>query len=101
MPYFVVYALDAPGRVTSRATNRPVHRKRLREHGYPLKVHIGGPLLDATGAMCGTMLVIEAADRLTVENYMAGDPYAHAGVYASVSVHEYSWGLGQPEVHSG
>lgn len=101
MPYFVVHALDAPGKAEARAANRPAHRARLRRHEHPLTVHIGGPLLDAAGAMCGTMLVIEAPDRGAVEAYLAADPYALSGVYGSVAVHEYAWGLGQPEARDG
>lgn len=96
MAYYVVHALDAPGKADARAENRPAHRARLRTHDHPLTVHIGGPLLDDAGAMCGTMLVVEAGDRQAVETYLAGDPYALAGVYASVSIHEYAWGLGPP-----
>lgn len=96
MPYYVVHALDAPGKADARAENRPAHRARLRAHDHPLTVHIGGPLLDHAGVMCGTMLVVEAGDRAAVERYIAGDPYALAGVYASVGIHEYAWGLGPP-----
>ncbi|MCB1336355.1 MAG: YciI family protein [Maritimibacter sp.] len=101
MPYFVVHALDAPGKAEARAANRPAHRARLRTHDHPLTVHIGGPLIDQGGAMCGTMLVVEADGRDEVDAYIAADPYALAGVYASVTIHEYAWGLGQPEETNG
>lgn len=101
MSYFVVHAIDAPGKANERAAKRPAHRARLREHSHPLTVHVGGPLLDRKGEMCGTMLVVEAASRGDVESFVAGDPYARAEVYETVSIHAYNWGLGQPEVRDG
>ncbi|WP_171181769.1 YciI family protein [Ruegeria sp. HKCCD8929] len=101
MPYFVVHTLDAPGKAEARAANRPAHRARLRQHDHPVSVRIGGPLLDGTGEMCGTMLVIEASVCADVETYLAGDPYALAGIYKQVSIHGYNWGLGQPEMQDG
>ena len=101
MPYFVVHALDAPGKSGARAENRPAHRARLRAHDHPLTVRIGGPLLNDAGEMCGTMLVVEAESRGAVETYLSGDPYALAGVYEKVSIHGYNWGLGQPEEKDG
>ena len=55
MPYFVVHALDAPGKAEARAANRPAHRARLRTHDHPLTVHIGGPLIDRIGYQIGRM----------------------------------------------
>lgn len=101
MSYFVVHALDAPGKAQARVENRPAHRERLRAHDHPLSVRIGGPLLDSQGQMCGTMLVVEAASRDIVETYLADDPYALAGVYEHVLIHAYNWGLGQPEKSDG
>ena len=80
----------------ARLAARTEHRARLREHDYPLKVHVGGPMLDPDGAMCGTMLIVQAETRQVVAEYLKNDPYALAGVYASVDIHAYNWGLGPP-----
>lgn len=101
MPFFVVHALDAPGKAAARSANRPTHRARLRQHDYPLAVRIGGPLLDDAGQMCGTMLVIEAPNRKEVEAFLAEDPYTLAGVYRDISIHAFNWGLGKPEEQDG
>ncbi len=97
MAYFVVHALDKPGRAELREENRPAHRARLRNPDDPVKVHVGGPLLDEGGAMIGTMLVVEAGDKAVVEAFVSGDPYTQAGLYDTVHIHPYLWGLGQPE----
>ena len=101
MPYFAVYATDAPGKGAVRATHRPTHRARLRAHDHPVIVRIGGPLLDDAGDMCGTMLVIEAQTQADVMQFVAGDPYAQASVYESVQIRPFVWGLGQPEENDG
>jgi uncharacterized protein len=101
MAYFVVYALDKPGRDSARAEFRPQHRARLREHDHPVAVKIGGPLLNDAGRMVGSMLVIEAETKADVEAFVAGDPYVAADVYASVAVHPFTWGLGNPDGAAG
>ena len=101
MPYYVVHALDAPGKKEAREKARPAHRARLREHTYDLKVHVGGPLLDHTGRMCGTLLIIEAENKRSVTEFLFDDPYTEAGVYGTVEFHEFNWGLGQPEGANG
>lgn len=101
MPHFLVYALDAPGKAEARLAAREAHRERLRKHDAPLEVQIGGPLLDKAGQMCGSMLVIEAEDEATVRRYLDADSYSLAGVYESVQIHRFNWGLGQPEASDG
>lgn len=101
MPHFVLYALDKPGREAARLEARPAHRARLREHDHKVAVRVGGPLLDDAGKMIGTMLVIEAGAKAEVEAFVAGDPYVAADVYASVAIHPYNWGLGNPAAGNG
>jgi len=101
MAYFCVYALDRPGTGALRQSLRPSHRERLRSHDHPVSVRIGGPLRNETGDMVGTMLVIEADEKRQVESYFEGDPYVTAGLFASVDIHHFDWGLGLPETAHG
>ena len=101
MSFFVVHALDGPGKAAARAEARPSHRARLREHNFDLMVHVGGPLLDHNGQMCGSLLVIEANDKSEVAKFLLEDPYTKAGVYHTVEIHEFEWGLGKPEACDG
>lgn len=101
MAYFCVHAFDRPGRLDDRKRLRDSHRARLRQHDHPVAVRIGGPLLDDEGAMIGTMLVIEAETRAAVEAYLAGDPYMREGLFETVTVTGFNWGLGQPEASHG
>lgn len=97
MAYFAVFATDKPGMGAVRAELRPGHRTRLRDHDHPVTVVIGGPTLDdTTGAMNGTLLVIEAADIAQVRAFMAGDPYVEAGLFESLVIRPFNWGLNPP-----
>jgi len=99
MSYFAVWATDRPDGGPSRARLRESHRARLRNPGeHSVRVVAGGPTLDeASGAMKGTLLVIEAATIDAVRAFMAGDPYVLAGdVYASLEIRPWQWSLGAP-----
>ena len=74
------------------------HRARLREHDRPVRVRIGGPLLDNDGGMIGTMLVVEAESIDLVKRFFDQDPHVRADVYASVAIHPFNWGLGNPSL---
>lgn len=94
--HFAIWATDRPGMAAERARVREAHRARLRE-GAPdgLKVVLGGPTTDEAGAMNGSLLVVEARDLAAVRDFLAGDPYVLGGVYASVEVRPWRWGLGR------
>jgi len=46
----------------------------------------GGPLLDAEGDMCGSLIVTDMEHRSEMEAMAAGDPYALAGLFAQVTI---------------
>jgi uncharacterized protein YciI len=39
--------------------------------------------------MCGSMLILECADEAAAKSFMAGDPFAKAGLFASVELRPY------------
>jgi uncharacterized protein YciI len=96
--YFAVWATDEVGVLAARERVREAHRARLRAPGeHAVRVVAGGPTLDeAALTMNGTLLVVQADDIAAVRRYLADDPYALAGVYASVEVRPWRWGLGAP-----
>jgi len=97
--YFAVFATDRPGGAKLRAEIRETHRRYLRApEGHVVAVRLGGPTLDeSTGAMNGTLLVVEAADIAAVRAFVADDPYSRAGLFASVEIRPWCWGLGNPD----
>lgn len=82
---FALTCIDKAGHSQVRADNRPAHLDYLKANLDRLM--IAGPLLADDGVTVqGSLLVIEAADRAAAEAFAAGDPYAKAGLFASVTI---------------
>jgi uncharacterized protein len=80
---FVVECRDKPGHLEVRLSNRPAHLAYLEANHD--RIRMAGPLLAEDGATpIGSLLIVEAADRAAIEAFCAGDPYAHAGLFAEV-----------------
>jgi hypothetical protein len=82
---FMAYCLDKPGAVSTRLGARPQHVEYLTAHND--QILLAGPLLDDKENMIGSLLVLEMADRAALDKFLAGDPYAKAGLFQSVTVH--------------
>ena len=97
--YFVVFGTDKPHMTAVRETNRPAHRAYLRDPGqHPVQVRIGGPTFtNGMGKMNGTLLVVEAETIDAVRAFVLDDPYSRAGLFASLEIRPWHWGLDQPE----
>jgi hypothetical protein len=84
---FAITCTDKPGALALRMETRPAHLEHLKAHESQLQ--LVGPLLDAEGKPCGSLLVVEAADRAAAEAFAAADPYARAGLFESVVVRPF------------
>ena len=78
-----LYAKDKPGALQVRKDNRDAHLAYIADTGV---VAQAGPLLDAEGEMCGSLVVLDVADMAAAEAWAAGDPYAKAGLFSSVEL---------------
>ncbi|WP_370213119.1 YciI family protein [Roseovarius sp.] len=74
---------DKPGALQVRLDNRADHVEYLKSSG---PVSQAGPLLDEAGEMCGSLVVLDVADMAEAEAWAAADPYAKAGLFASVEL---------------
>ncbi len=81
---FVVIGHDRPASLELRLATRPAHIAYLTM--YAGRVMQGGPMLDAEGRPCGSLLLIEAEDRAAAEGFALEDPYAKAGLFESTVV---------------
>ena len=81
---FVLTCRDRPGHLEVRKANRAAHLDYLAERAA--QIRLAGPLLDPADAPAGSLIVIEVADRAAAEAFAAGDPYAKAGLFASVDI---------------
>ncbi|MFJ2690660.1 YciI family protein [Pseudomonas sp. NPDC087336] len=98
--FFAVFATDHPDCLALRQRLRPSHQAHLRgSDAHRVVVRLGGPTLDDAGlAMNGTLLVIEAGSLGEVEAFVQDDPYVRAGLFASIQIRPWHWGLGNPEL---
>ena len=86
MPLFALICTDRPGHLETRKANRQAHLAYLQDSGC---VAQAGPFLDGAGEMCGSLVVLDVADRAAAEAWAAGDPYARAGLFADVRIEEW------------
>jgi uncharacterized protein YciI len=91
----MLYALictDKPNSLAIRRAKRPQHVEYLKSLGGTLK--LAGPFTEADGeTMNGSLVVIEAASLQAAKEIAAGDPYAKAGLFASVEIRPWIWTL--------
>ena len=81
---FAVICTDRPGSLDLRLASRPVHLAYLSM--YADRIVQSGPMLDTDGRPCGTLLLLDVADRAAAEGFAAADPYAKAGLFESTVI---------------
>lgn len=82
---FALTCIDKPDALPIRLENRAAHLEFLNGSG---KVVFAGPFIEADKPV-GSLVVIEADDRAGAEAFAAADPYARAGLFASVTIREW------------
>ena len=87
MTPFMILARDRADAGALRAETRPRHLAYLRTLGA--RILRAGPLLDAGGAPVASLILAEFDDLAAARAFAAGDPYAEAGLFASVEVSEW------------
>ena len=93
---FALICTDKPGSLELRMKVRPDHLAHLASLGDRLKA--AGPFTNDEGLPTGSLVIIEAETRAAAEKLAASDPYAKAGLFASVDVRPWKWTLKNPEV---
>lgn len=90
---FVAICLDKPEHVDLRLATRSAHLAFLAEHAAAVK--LGGAFLDAAGEKpVGSMLIIDAENEAEARALLALDPYAAAGLFASVDLRPWRRAVG-------
>ncbi|SHM99390.1 YciI-like protein [Roseibium suaedae] len=92
---FAFLCTDKPGALQVRLDNRPAHIEFLKGLGDSLKA--AGPFLDDDGNMAGSLVIVEAADKAAAQAIADQDPYAKAGLFASVEIRAWNWAVKNPE----
>lgn len=92
---FALICTDKPESLELRLSVRPDHLKYLENLGGALKG--AGPFTTDEGQPTGSLVIIEAADRAAAKAVAEADPYARAGLFASVEIRPWKWLIRNPE----
>jgi uncharacterized protein YciI len=82
--------IDKAGALQVRLDTRADHLAYIEATGV---VEMAGPFLDA-GAMVGSLVVLNVDDLDAAKAWAANDPYAKAGLFASVDIREWKKVIG-------
>ncbi|MDP2121454.1 MAG: YciI-like protein [Hoeflea sp.] len=96
----MLYALmckDKPGSLELRMATRPPHVEFLKGLEAQGVLKMAGPLLGDDEKPIGSLVVIAASDKAEAEAIAARDPYAIAGLFASVEIRAFNWVFKNPE----
>ncbi len=85
---FVIHALDGRDTENIRAAHYPAHKDFLATSAkLGVRVVMSGPLTTDDGSKAlGSLFVLEASDRATVEAFHRNDPFFKARVWETVSI---------------
>ena len=87
---FALICTDKPGSLALRKANRPEHLAYLESLGETLV--LAGPFTEPDGeTMNGSLIVVEAPSLEAARKIAAGDPFAKAGLFASVDIRPWLW----------
>ena len=81
---FLVKAYDGEGMLEKRMEVRPRHLEGMKAMGK--QIICAGGLLDETGRMKGSALVMEFPDRAALDEYLKNEPYVVEGVWQKIEV---------------
>jgi uncharacterized protein YciI len=85
-----LFAKDKAGALQVRKDNREAHLGYIKDTGV---VAQAGPLI-VDGDMAGSLVILEVEDMAAAEAWAANDPYAKAGLFASVELVEWKKVIG-------
>ena len=80
---FVVIATDKRDSLSLRMAAREAHFAYARDTGV---IKLGGPFLDASSDMAGSLIIFEADDIDSARAWHANDPYVKGGLFAHSDV---------------
>jgi uncharacterized protein YciI len=80
---FAITAIDKPDARDLRMATREEHLAYGKLGG---RLRLGGPFLDGDGNMVGSFIILEAENLDAAKDWAGNDPYAKAGLFASIEV---------------
>jgi len=96
----MLYALickDKAGGLPLRMETRPDHVAYLDGLNARGVLKMAGPLLDDSEQPCGSLVIVDAANKDAAQDIADSDPYAKAGLFADVEIRPFRWAFNNPE----
>jgi uncharacterized protein YciI len=90
---YVITGIDKPGSLSVRMATRDAHLAYVKATSI-VTFRVGGPFLDESGTMTGSMIVVESDDPAKVAEFVKNDPYGKAGLFESVTVRAWKVTVG-------
>lgn len=88
---FALITKDNDGALQTRLDNRDAHLDYIKETGV---VEMAGPFLDASGTMCGSLIILEVDNMDAAQTWADNDPYNKADLFQSVTLQEWKKVIG-------
>jgi len=82
---------DKPDHLQTRLENRALHLEYVAATGI---VELAGPFLDSAGQMTGSLIILAVDTVAEAQAWADADPYARAGLFASVTIQEWKKVIG-------
>ena len=93
MPQYILYACDKPGALGLRMASRPAHLDWAKRHAD--SILMAGPIFADDGTtFVGSVFVVEMESLEAVRQWASDDPYARAGLFATVDIRPFRWLIG-------
>jgi uncharacterized protein len=85
---FIIHAKDKAGALPTRLANYDAHKAFLSDTSpHDVRIVMSGPLVaDDESSMTGSLFLVEAADRATVQKFNRADPFHSAGIWENVQI---------------
>ena len=94
---FAALCTDKEGALQIRLDTRPAHVAYLDDLNARGILKVAGPFLGDEGKPTGSLVIIDAETKDAATALFAKDPYAKAGLFASVEVKAWNWVFNKPE----
>jgi uncharacterized protein YciI len=86
-----VIAEDKPGHLQTRKDTRDAHLAYIEATEV---VEQAGPLVDDTGGMKGSLIILDVEDMEAAREWARNDPYSQAGLFESVTLTHWNRVIG-------
>ncbi len=87
---FAIFCIDKPNVAEKREAAMPSHVEYLNAQ-TTIKNIMSGPLMDDEMAnIVGSLYILDAADRATIEEFTMGDPLVKADIWSSIEIRAFN-----------